>query len=372
MRTVSDFLKSSNLYAVIFGGRGEEHRISCISAANFISCAQKNGFDILKIGISPSGIWNLYSGDTGNISDGSWISDTDSLTPAYPVRLGGCSGFLIGGYTVPVRGAVPILHGDFGEDGRVQGALECAGISFFGCDTVAGAVSSDKAYTKAVAEKQGIPTLPWIMLAGDLLCDAEVERAANAAEAELSYPIFIKPSRLGSSIGAGIADTRATLVKLIKNAYRHGGSVIAERALINKTELECAYFCADGREIIAPPGAIFANHGFYDFCAKYENVCAKIFVRADIPSDVSERIISYTRTMKSALGIRGSSRFDYFLSADGEIYFNEVNTIPGMTAESLYPAMLEMSGVPFSELIGLVLRESEKKTTHSIREGEGW
>ncbi len=336
-------------YAVIFGGVGRERSISCLSAGSFISTAKALGYNVLQIGIHPCGEFYIYQGDVERIFDGSWVDDQSRLVPTFPVRLGDTRGFLTRGEIIEVLGAVPVLHGEFGEDGRVQGALECAGISYAGCDTLCGALCADKAYCKAVASSLGIPVLEYRVLeggevpCGDLPCD---------------YPLFVKPCRSGSSIGASIVRKESELAAAVSLADDNSdGRVIVERALSEKTELECAFLDADGLKIVTPPGQITTERGFYDYSAKYAGG-ARVLTRASVENAVAEKIREYTGCLAKALSVRHLSRFDYFLSPSGEIYFNEVNTFPGLTSSSLYAAMLEECGVPFRRLVAALLSES--------------
>jgi D-alanine-D-alanine ligase len=349
---LDDFKNKSPLYAVIFGGRGYEHSISCISGANFISVAKKCGYAILPIGITPAGDFCIYLGECSKIKDGSWVLDTERHVPTYPARMPSGSGFFADGELISVECAVPVLHGDFGEDGTVQGALETAGIAFAGCDTVAGAVAADKAYSKAVATVLGIPTLPWITFSEG---NFDKERAVALAEEKIGYPMFVKPCRLGSSIGASAAYCREQLLVSIESALSCENRIMIERALLRKAELECAYFETGGKKTITPPAMINIKDGFYDYNTKYSSNTASIAVRADVSEDVKQRLLDYTEKLAGELSVRQIARFDYFLDGDGEIFFNEVNTFPGMTPSSLYLAMLGECGVSAEEVIGSLL-----------------
>lgn len=352
MKRLDDLKNKCRLYAVIFGGRGCEHSVSCVSGANFISVAQGCGFNVLPIGITPSGEWRIYLGEPTRIKDGSWVCDTECLVPTYPVRFSGVSGFLTNGELIEVACAVPVLHGDFGEDGTVQGALITAGIAFAGCDTVAGAVASDKAYTKSVASALGVPTLPWITFCAD---ECDKEKFIASAEAKIGYPMFIKPCRLGSSIGASAALSCEQLRVSLDCALSCERRVIIERALLSKTELECAYFAVGDKKIITPPGEICTSVGFYDYKTKYQSNTARIAPVANVSEDVQKRVKHYTEILAGELSVRHIARFDYFLDGNGELFFNEVNTFPGMTGGSLYFSMLAECGVPAEEVVGSLL-----------------
>lgn len=357
-RSIDFFRECRELYAVIFGGRGCEHSVSRLGAANFISEAERCGFTILPIFVGKNGSFNLYLGEIEALAEVDEEIDSDVLYETFPVRLFGKSGFFIGGEVLSVVSAVPLLHGDYGEDGRVQGALDTAGIKFIGADTVSGAVMRDKSYTKAVASRLCVPTLPWITVSRDDF-DGDIGKIRSRLLSEVGYPAFVKPSRLGSSVGASFALDGEELEAALQIAFSVADRVIIERALLSKRELECAYFSVGKTKLVSLPGEIAVRGGFYDYRRKYIDTSeVSLTPRGQIPSFVAEKIRSYTETLASALGARHIARFDYFLADDGEVYFNEVNSFPGMTKTSLYPAMLAESGIAFGSFIRILLTES--------------
>lgn len=319
-----------NTFAVIFGGIGKEHSVSLESGANFIKKARALGYEILPICVKEEGDFRL-------MRDGREVD-------AYPVRLFGKSGFLIGGELIPVRSAAIIMHGDFGEDGVIQGALMAAGIDFIGSDTVSGAVSSDKYFTKCIADSVGVPTLKTLPVYGE----DEVRKIEN----EIGYPVFIKPMRLGSSVGASFAYTEGELERALGEAFALSDRVIAQPCLTDKRELEVAYYSSEKRTVITPPAEVDIGGGFYSFSEKYSDKSrAALNIRAEVSREVISKLTEYTAKLAKALGVRHFARFDYFLTAEGQIYFNEVNTIPGMTEKSMYLGMLERAGVSFGDLL---------------------
>lgn len=369
--------------AVIYGGRGEEREISKISAESFIGACLKENIPILRVLIEKDGSFYIESeeespknGENKAVGGDEELKTPENLPlggdtytknaeiikecgcaiprpqasririPTYPVRLEGKSGFLVRGELAEVRGAFPILHGDFGEDGTVQGALITAGIRLFGADTLAGAVSSDKAYTKMIAEHYGIPTTPFVTVTR-----REMGRAIASCEA-LGYPLFVKPCSLGSSIGIGIAYNRGELISALKVALFYSERAVCERLIEDKRELECAYFSVGDKRLITPPAEVLVK-GFYDYDGKYRRPTEVIPV-AEVDDAVKEKIIRYTDTLSAALSVKNISRFDYFLLSSGEILLNEVNSCPGMTESSLYLRMLDAAGLPVSELVSLV------------------
>lgn len=355
MKELDFYLKGDGARAVIFGGAGAEHEISRLSAFGFISEAERVGIDVLPIFIDKNGNFYIYRGSTADIGDIKCELRREELLPTFPVRLAGRSGFLLNDGVLPVRLAVPVLHGDFGEDGRVQGLLECAGIPLFGADTVHGALMSDKANAKAVAECVGVRTLPQLAVSREeYLRDGE--RIAEQIAREIGCPAFIKPTGLGSSIGASAANTPSELCRALDAAFAVSDRVMAEPRLSAPRELECAYLSLGERVIVTPPAEVAVSGGFYDFENKYFNTGrVRLAVRADIPDSIAERVMQSTRRLAAAFGARHIARFDYFLAEDGTLYFNEVNSFPGLTAGSLYTRMLEGCGVSYADFVREVL-----------------
>lgn len=311
--------------AIIFGGRGYEKEVSSKGAAHVLPLIDKNTYDCLPVFIDGCGRW-FIDGKEG-----------------YPTLPGG---FAVGSEFIPVDCALPLLHGDFGEDGIIQGALECAGISYIGCDVQSGALCSDKAYTKAVAMALGIPTLPQRLI---LKNDGDPVKLAE----EIGYPLFVKPCRLGSSVGASRAADQSGLRAALSLAFSVADRVMVEPALNHKRELECGYFCAKGKELFTKPGEILCE-GFYDYGRKYLSDISPVCAVADIDEDISRKIREYSARLVRFIGVRDLCRIDFFLSG-GELYFNEINTLPGLTESSLYLGLTEAAGISKKELIALLI-----------------
>ena len=355
MKNTHSYLSRAGVRAVIFGGAGAEHDISRLSAGSFIAEAQRLGFEILPIFIDKNGDFYIYFGETSAIGDIERGLDEASLVSTFPVKLAGEGGFLLSGEIIPVTLAVPVLHGDYGEDGRVQGLLECAGIKFVGADTVCGAVSCDKAYAKAVAVSAGVKTLPWRTFSREQYF-SDAEAAFAEVTEKIGLPAFIKPTGLGSSIGASPARSREELSRALREAFSVSERVMAEPALLSKRELECAYFDMGGKRVITHPAEVKVSDGFYDFRHKYFDTGeVKLCERADVSGAVSSLVMRESDALASALGVRHIARFDYFLDSDGELYFNEVNTFPGLTAGSLYTRMLAGEGIGYADFVRLTL-----------------
>ena len=229
----------------------------------------------------------------------------------------------------------------------MQGALECVGIPFVGCPTLPSAICYDKATTKAVAESLSIPTVPW-----RLLTAADIRSAKKEAESFMKYPFFLKPSGLGSSFGAAVIENAPDFDKSSERAYDLGGGrVLIEELVDIDAELECGYFATKCAELFTNVGEIRCNEGFYDYDTKYISDSAKTSSIAPVSDEMNGRIKEFSRELGERIGIRGIARFDYFLTRDGRLLFNEINTIPGFTDTSLYPKMLEASGLDVKEAL---------------------
>lgn len=337
-------------FALMFGGKGFEREVSLFGAYRFLKEARRIGLSVLPIFIDPVGDFHVFVGDPEQIPNISRETSFDLLIPAFPMKIGEKSGFLkANGELISVRLVFPLLHGDFGEDGVIQGLLSALGIEFFGADNFTGAVAADKVYSKLVASSAGVPTLPHLVVSSENL---DAEKLASDIEESFGFPAFVKPVRLGSSVGASLVKSKELFANSLKKALSVSDRIMIEPALIDKRELECAYYNVGGRKIITPPAEISVSSGFYDYNSKYKDLSAvKLTPKADVKSDIREKIISYTDSLAESLSVRHIARFDYFLTPDGSVYFNEVNTMPGMTETSLYSAMLDMAGLSFADFI---------------------
>ena len=306
--------------AIIYGGEGYEHEVSILGFQHLFPILDKI-YHILPIFIDTCGEF--------------WLKNK-RVFPTY-------GGFADQeGEVYSVDCAFPLLHGDRGEDGVVQSALTLGKIPFIGCTPTVGAVCRDKFTVKAVANSLGIPTLSARLISPD---------------DEIALPCFIKPCCLGSSIGAGAARDESELHSAIENAFRYTDRVMAEPLLEDKRELECGYFGVKGKEIFTNAGEILSNGRFYDYDSKYGGG-TKTATVADVSPKINEKIKEYSARLVAALGVRHISRIDFFLVGE-DIYFNEINTMPGFTEESLYPRMLAEYGIDmpkmFEMLIGDIL-----------------
>ena len=329
--------------ALFFGGRGYEKEVSVLGADNLFGLIDSKKYDKIPIYIDSSG---RFLAPTADALPSEIAQGAVQTREVYPVR----RGLMLDGEILPIDAVFPLLHGNFGEDGVVQGALECAGISFVGCDTLGSATARDKMLLKSIADGLSIPT------ARGILCRVgEIDTAVEECERKFSYPVFVKPTRLGSSIGAGRASDEVELRARLREALALDTRVLIEEYIEIDRELECAYFSAGGEEIFTMPGEISAG-GFYDYNKKYgASSTASVSADSGEVSDLSDRVREYSRRLVRALALRDISRIDFLLSKDGRLYFGEINTMPGFTAASLYLRLVERAGIPPAEAVGRLI-----------------
>lgn len=341
--------------AVLFGGVSGEHEISLISAYNVLTNIPKEKYDILCIGITKKGHWMYYPGEYENIKDGSWENNPDCCTAVLsPDSIH--KGVLILGendvYLRKVDAVFPVLHGIGGEDGTVQGLCQLAGLPCVGCDMTSSAICMDKTKTHVMLDAAGIKTAPYVAVCRLELdnLDAEVERI----EQQLGYPMFVKPSSSGSSVGVTRAVNREELKNGLKIAFAHGKRALVEKEIVGK-EVECAVLGNPGRLQSSVPGQITSTVGFYDYDAKYKNNTSKLTIPADITEEETRELRLTAEKAFRACGCTGMARVDFFVTKDG-IVLNEINTIPGFTQISMYPKLMETSGVPYPALLDRLIQ----------------
>lgn len=330
--------------ALIFGGRGDEHAISCRSAAAIWQAIEQE-VTLYPIAIDKNGECFLYFGEREALLTGDF--DRPGAIPATLSQQYGRGGVRTERSFVPIDVAIPALHGNFGEDGIIQGYLTAVGIPFVGTPTLGGALASDKALSKMLAASIGVPTLKSCLVQST----ATLTQARLAAEGIIGdYPYFVKPNSRGSSIGASIATDDDTMRRALATASPYG-EILIEPYLSHPRELEIGLF-AKGEEILLTDiGEIRCASGFYDYDTKYRLPGADITPHAKLCEHERDSIVRYTLALSRLFGIRDLGRFDYFLSKDGGIYFNEINPFPGFTADSLYPLLVQNLGFDYKTLL---------------------
>jgi D-alanine-D-alanine ligase len=351
---------------VVFGGRSSEHAVSCITAANVLKVIDTDKYDVVPIGITTSGHWVLESGDPERLSiaDGK-LPEVD--VTALPVLFGAGRELVVHAPDqVPstlgeVDVVFPLLHGPWGEDGTLQGLLEMSDIRYVGSGVLASAVGMDKHYMKVVFEAAGLEVTPYVVIRErDWSRDPQ---ACREAVDQLGYPVFVKPSRGGSSLGISKVNSLDELDDAVAAARAHDPKVIVEAAAKNPREIEVGVL--GGLNGADPAASVCGEitltgggHEFYDFEAKYlpEGVdFAALSVPADLPAEVAAEIRAKALTAFDAIEGEGLARVDFFLEADNRVVINEINTMPGFTPYSMFPRLWAASGLDYGALVDRLL-----------------
>jgi len=337
---------------VLFGGISPEHDVSLRSAQAVLEHMDPEKYNIFPVGITKEGSWIRYGGtDYSLLPDESWQQFPGNRRATIsPVRGQGLLSFE-GDCVVRERidVAFPVLHGENGEDGSIQGLLQLAGIPCVGPLVAASATAMDKTLTKLVAEHAGVRQAAWLTVTRAEL-SREEETVLRAVEAKFSYPVFVKPAGTGSSVGVSKASDHEQLSAALHKAAKYDRKVLVEE-FIRGREVEVAVL---GNETPAASacGEIDSGAEFYDYDAKYVTSTSRLFIPARISEETSEKVREAAVRVYEAIGCRGMSRVDFFVTYDGEeIVFNEINTLPGFTSISMYPKLLEDSGIGFGALV---------------------
>ncbi|MGR4830339.1 D-alanine--D-alanine ligase family protein [Bifidobacterium adolescentis] len=366
---------------VMYGGKADEHSISCISAASALRALDTDKFEAIPVGITKDGKWIVNGENPLGWSLDEGLPTVEKTPGAKDVVLEvalGQDGFFAredDGTLTPfghVDAVFPVLHGPYGEDGTIQGLFEMMGVPYVGCGVLASAACMDKHYTKVLLAAAGIPVAPGITLDARSFDKAsEFKTNANAimaqvSEAGLQYPLFVKPSRAGSSFGVTKVEHEgdaAELAAAVYEASRHDWRILVEQG-IDAREIECAVLCPKAGE--APqaswPGEIVldkraeGDDQFYDFDSKYMDAAAShVEVPANLPEETLNLVRETAKKAFVAVDGAGLSRVDTFVTKDGKVMVNEINTMPGFTSISMYPKAWEATGVRYTDLITMLI-----------------
>ncbi len=334
---------------VLFGGASSEHEVSCVSAASVVDALDEERYDVLKIGITKKGHWLYHPGGTEAMRDGSWAKSPDAV-PAFitPDRaIGGIVKYDGRNHSFQKIDCVfPVLHGKNGEDGTVQGLLRLSGIPFVGCDVTSSAVCMDKVLTNAMFLHNGLPHCRYETLT---IQDIEgLDERADEIVARLGLPLFVKPANAGSSIGITRVTSANQLQSAVMLAAAHDTKILIEENVTGK-EIECAVLGGE-TPFVSIPGEIDPQADFYDYEAKYNSGQGGLYVPARIDDRLSQKVREMAAKAFTALGCEVFARIDFFVDGD-KIMINEINTIPGFTDISMFPRLMEASGIPYSELL---------------------
>ena len=335
--------------AVLFGGASSEYEVSLQSAYAVITHMDRDKYEILPIGIAKDGSWYLYRGELSNIPGDNWL-ERKSCVPVVVSPDKNLHGILLlkedGVESVCLDGAMPILHGKNGEDGTVQGVLELAEIPLIGCNTMSSAICMDKETAHRLAKECGVKVPSSFLITKT---DLQQEKQIICYGEQLGYPLFVKPLRAGSSFGITKVARQEELLAAVEHAFAYDSIVILEE-MIQGFEVGCAILGTETLTV-GVVDEIELSEGFFDYTEKYTLKSSKIHVPARISQQKAEEIQETAIRIYRGLGCSYFARVDLFLTPEGEIYFNEVNTIPGFTSHSRYPNMLKEAGISFEEII---------------------
>jgi len=355
--------------AILYGGKSGEHEVSLRSAASVIRHLDRS-HKLHLIGITKAGAWHLQPDSVlASCLEGEdpleLRADGPSVlaVPGTGLRVYGARGSA----DLPLDAVFPVLHGTFGEDGTVQGLLECSNLAYVGADVLGSAIGMDKEIAKILWRDAGLPIVPSITARA---VDADrIDDLVGNVERTFGWPVFVKPARCGSSVGASKAETRSDLKSALLKALAFDTKALVE-PFIAAREIECSVLGNDTPRAF-PPGELIPSHEFYDYEAKYiDPAGARFVIPAALDETTSARVMEIAVTAYTSAGLAGMARVDFFIDKkSGFIYLNEANTIPGFTSISMYPMMCESGGLPYPALLDelLALAVERKKSRSTLR-----
>jgi D-alanine-D-alanine ligase len=357
---------------VIFGGRSVEHEVSLVSAASVINALDKEKYDVVPIGIASNGQW-LSSNETLRLlkEKRSIELEQEQLLTPDPRKQSLVAINDGGGVGKALDVIFPVIHGKFGEDGSLQGLLELADIPYVGPGVLGSAVGMDKVMQKELLVRAHIPTVPSIWFTLEEY-ETRHKKIITDVERMLRYPLFVKPSNSGSSIGITKAHNRKELLESIDTAGQFDRRILVEQGINHAREIECGILGND-QPAASVPGEIVPCNEFYDYNAKYVDEKSNAIIPAKLPNTVVKKIQQYALRAFRALDCAGMARVDFLLTKKtNRIYLNEINTIPGFTSISMYPKLWQASGVSYSALLDTLIQlaierhkaKSKLKTTY--------
>lgn len=338
--------------AILCGGRSSEHEISCISAGGVVSAIDREKYQPIIIGITKSGKWVL-------LEESFPLQIVNGVLPVIPEGapsvVADVAGFSSGGAPLNIDIVFPVLHGPYGEDGTIQGMLEMADIAYVGSGVLASAVAMDKSFAKPIFASHGIKVAAgFTVSARDWAGD---KKSITQQATSLSYPVFVKPARGGSSRGTHKVKSESELGAALDDAFTYDSKVMIENEVVG-AEIECAVLEIEGEVKASVVGKISIDpkFEFYDFEAKYLDGATSIELPAPIDDEIADQIREQAIKAFQALDCRGLARVDFFLTANNEIILNELNTMPGFTPTSVFPKMWAATGVSYQEIISALLQ----------------
>ena len=349
---------------LLFGGRSVEHEVSIASATSILESLDPSRYEVQLIGVSRDGRWRVSGSEMPperTIQRGTevippWLPGQRALETLAPTRASNGEG-------VGVDVIFPIIHGSFGEDGALQGLLECAGIPYVGSRVLGSAIQMDKDVAKRLLAAAGLPVVPWVTVRGGGLLESTPSAAARSAIERFGLPLFVKPANSGSSVGTSKVVRAEDLGPAIHEAARYDTKVLIEKA-VDAREVEVAVIGNEAPRA-SVPGEIRQGHDFYDYAAKYADDETELMIPAPLDTALRERIQALALEAYQSLEGEGFARVDFLLDRqEGTLYINELNSLPGFTEASMFPLMWEASGLPYPALLDrLIERAFERDAT---------
>ncbi|MGL5440261.1 MAG: D-alanine--D-alanine ligase family protein [Filifactoraceae bacterium] len=330
---------------IFFGGRSAEHKVSCMSAASVYENLDKSKFTPYLIGVDYDGKLYHFTGDLNVLRSGEWKTKVTNNKVVILDRERNCG---IYGKDIEVIFDVvfPVMHGPYGEDGKIQGVFSYEGIPYVGPGIMEAAITMDKDITKQILKSVGINQVPYKVIKNHQDIEGFYEELSD-----IGYPLFVKPANLGSSLGISKARNKEELFKACENARKYDSKIIVEKGY-NVRELEIAVLGNRNKVEISAVGEIVSCDEFYDYDAKYTKNQSELIIPANLGQDVLDSIKDMTKKAYEIMDIEGMARIDFFMDKDsGNIYLNEINTIPGFTHISMYPKLFEYSGIAYRDLL---------------------
>ena len=349
---------SKETIAIVFGGRSSEHEISCLSAGGVLTAIDRTKYDVLLIGITKDGKWVLVPQTHNlNIADGR-LPEVPSSAPRVVADV---AGFSVDGKALNVDVVFPTLHGPYGEDGSIQGFFESADIAYVGSGVLASAVAMDKSFAKPIFAAHGLKIADGFTVTATQWSSDKTEWQKKADA--LGYPLFVKPARGGSSRGTTKVKSADQLASAITEAHRFDPKAMVESAVVG-LEIECAVLEIEGKPQASKVGQIKidSKFEFYDFEAKYLDGATDIIIPADIPTSASDAIRAASLDAFTSLGCSGLARVDFFYTNAGEVVINEINTMPGFTATSVFPKMWAATGKSYEQIVQALIDTAKRRT----------
>lgn len=334
---------------IIFGGCSPEYDVSLESAYSVITNLNKEKYEIILIGITKDGDWYKYDGEIENIKDNTWQEEKCTRIVISTNKSDKGIINLENGNLIKLDAIFPVLHGRDGEDGAVQGLLQLSGIPLIGCGILSSSLCMDKSLSHKLVESYGIKVAKSIVINNKTSNNEIIEKLK-----ELNYPLYVKPMRAGSSFGITKIEKENELEQAIKEAFKYDTEIIIEEN-IDGVEIGCAVLGND-ELIVGEVDEIELSTGFFNYTEKYTLKTSKIHVPARIDEKISREAKETAKQIYKILKCKDFARIDMFLTEQGEIYFNEANTIPGFTSHSRYPSMMKQIGISFEELLDRVIK----------------